>query len=84
MDYVIAGIVSLGLFIYLVYALLRPERFWSVKPLRGASDSIPGSMQGASTESAAFIFTLLASTSPASRRLASAPRRSRQSVNVIH
>jgi K+-transporting ATPase KdpF subunit len=27
MDYVIAGIVSLGLFIYLVYALLRPERF---------------------------------------------------------
>ena len=28
MDYVIAGIVSLGLFIYLVYALLRPER-WS-------------------------------------------------------
>ena len=27
MDYVIAGIVSLGLFVYLVYALLRPERF---------------------------------------------------------
>ena len=27
MDYVIAGIASLGLFIYLLYALLRPERF---------------------------------------------------------
>jgi len=27
MDYVIAGIVSLALFVYLVYALLRPERF---------------------------------------------------------
>ncbi|HYM13918.1 MAG TPA: K(+)-transporting ATPase subunit F [Bryobacterales bacterium] len=27
MDYVIAGITSLGLFIYLAYALLRPERF---------------------------------------------------------
>jgi len=27
MDYVIAGIASLGLFVYLVYALLRPERF---------------------------------------------------------
>jgi K+-transporting ATPase KdpF subunit len=27
MDYVIAGIVSLLLFAYLVYALLRPERF---------------------------------------------------------
>jgi K+-transporting ATPase KdpF subunit len=27
MDYVIAGIASLGLFIYLVYALLRPEKF---------------------------------------------------------
>ncbi len=27
MDYVIAGIASLGLFIYLIYALLRPERF---------------------------------------------------------
>jgi len=27
MDYVIAGITSLGLFVYLVYALLRPERF---------------------------------------------------------
>jgi K+-transporting ATPase KdpF subunit len=27
MDYVIAGIASLGLFAYLVYALLRPERF---------------------------------------------------------
>ena len=27
MDYVIAGIASLALFIYLIYALLRPERF---------------------------------------------------------
>jgi len=27
MDYVIAGIMSLLLFVYLVYALLRPERF---------------------------------------------------------
>jgi len=27
MDYVIAGVASLGLFIYLVYALLRPEKF---------------------------------------------------------
>ncbi|MGA2881896.1 MAG: K(+)-transporting ATPase subunit F [Bryobacteraceae bacterium] len=27
MDYIIAGITSLGLFIYLVYALLRPEKF---------------------------------------------------------
>ncbi len=27
MDYVIAGIASLGLFIYLIYALLRPEKF---------------------------------------------------------
>jgi len=27
MDYIIAGIASVGLFIYLVYALLRPERF---------------------------------------------------------
>jgi len=27
MDYIIGGIVSLGLFIYLVYALLNPERF---------------------------------------------------------
>ena len=27
MDYIIAGIASLGLFIYLVYALLRPEKF---------------------------------------------------------
>jgi len=27
MDYVIAGVASLGLFVYLVYALLRPERF---------------------------------------------------------
>jgi len=27
MDYIIAGVVSLFLFGYLVYALLRPERF---------------------------------------------------------
>jgi len=27
MDYVIAAIVALGLFVYLVYALLRSERF---------------------------------------------------------
>jgi len=27
MDYVIAGIASLGLFIYLVYALFRAEKF---------------------------------------------------------
>jgi len=27
MEYIIAGIVSLFLFGYLVYALLRPERF---------------------------------------------------------
>jgi K+-transporting ATPase KdpF subunit len=27
MDYVIAGIASLGLFVYLIYALLRPEKF---------------------------------------------------------
>jgi len=27
MDYLIAGIISLGLAAYLVYALLRPERF---------------------------------------------------------
>jgi len=27
MDYVIAGVVSVLLFGYLVYALLRPERF---------------------------------------------------------
>jgi len=27
MDYIIAGIASVGLFVYLVYALLRPERF---------------------------------------------------------
>jgi len=27
MDYIIAGITSLGLFTYLVYALLRPKRF---------------------------------------------------------
>jgi len=27
MDYIIAGVASLGLFAYLIYALLRPERF---------------------------------------------------------
>jgi len=27
MDYIIAGITAFGLFIYLVYALLRPEKF---------------------------------------------------------
>jgi K+-transporting ATPase KdpF subunit len=27
MDYIIAGIASVALFIYLIYALLRPERF---------------------------------------------------------
>jgi len=27
MDYIIAGIASVGLFIYLIYALLRPEKF---------------------------------------------------------
>jgi len=27
MDYVIAGVASVGLFLYLIYALLRPERF---------------------------------------------------------
>jgi len=26
-DYIIAGITALGLFIYLLYALLRPEKF---------------------------------------------------------
>jgi K+-transporting ATPase KdpF subunit len=26
-DYSLAGLVSLGLFFYLTYALLRPERF---------------------------------------------------------
>jgi len=27
MDYVLGGLVALGLLLYLVYALLRPERF---------------------------------------------------------
>ena len=26
-DYSVAAIITLGLFVYLVYALLRPERF---------------------------------------------------------
>jgi len=27
MDYIIAGLTAVGLFVYLVYALLLPERF---------------------------------------------------------
>jgi len=27
MEYLIAGIVSFALFVYLIYALLRPEKF---------------------------------------------------------
>jgi len=27
MDYIIAGIAALFLFVYLIYALLRPEKF---------------------------------------------------------
>ena len=27
LDYVLGGMVTLGLLVYLVYALLRPERF---------------------------------------------------------
>jgi len=27
MDYVIAGVAAIGLFVYLLYALLKPERF---------------------------------------------------------
>jgi len=27
MDYVIAGMMAAGLFVYLIYALLRPEKF---------------------------------------------------------
>ncbi|MEO8097928.1 MAG: K(+)-transporting ATPase subunit F [Acidobacteriota bacterium] len=27
MDYIIAGIAAAALFIYLIYALLRPEKF---------------------------------------------------------
>jgi len=27
MDYIIAGIASLFLFVYLIYALLKPEKF---------------------------------------------------------
>jgi len=27
MDYIIAGFASVALFIYLIYALLRPEKF---------------------------------------------------------
>ncbi len=34
MDYIIAGITSLGLFIYLVYALLRPENFRARRSFR--------------------------------------------------
>jgi K+-transporting ATPase KdpF subunit len=27
MDYIIAGLSALGIFVYLIYALLRPEKF---------------------------------------------------------
>jgi K+-transporting ATPase KdpF subunit len=27
LDYLLGGVVTLGLLVYLVYALLRPERF---------------------------------------------------------
>jgi len=27
-DYALAGVVTAGLMVYLVYALLRPERLW--------------------------------------------------------
>jgi len=27
MDYIIAGVASIALFLYLIYALLRPEKF---------------------------------------------------------
>jgi K+-transporting ATPase KdpF subunit len=27
MDYIVAGITSVFLFVYLIYALLKPERF---------------------------------------------------------
>jgi K+-transporting ATPase KdpF subunit len=27
MDYIIAGVASIALFVYLLYALLKPERF---------------------------------------------------------
>jgi len=27
MDYIVAGIASAGLLLYLIYALLRPEKF---------------------------------------------------------
>jgi K+-transporting ATPase KdpF subunit len=27
MDYMIAGLAAVGLFVYLIYALLKPERF---------------------------------------------------------
>ena len=26
-EYIISGIIALGLFVYLVYALLKPEKF---------------------------------------------------------
>jgi K+-transporting ATPase KdpF subunit len=28
LDYLLGGAVTLGLLVYLVYVLLRPERFW--------------------------------------------------------
>jgi K+-transporting ATPase KdpF subunit len=27
MDYIVSGIASIGIFIYLIYALLKPEKF---------------------------------------------------------
>jgi K+-transporting ATPase, KdpF subunit len=27
MDYIISGLAAVGLFVYLIYALLRPEKF---------------------------------------------------------
>jgi K+-transporting ATPase KdpF subunit len=27
LDYILGGVVTLGLLVYLIYALLRPERF---------------------------------------------------------
>jgi len=27
MDYIISGVAAVGLFVYLIYALLRPEKF---------------------------------------------------------
>ncbi|HVT60292.1 MAG TPA: K(+)-transporting ATPase subunit F [Thermoanaerobaculia bacterium] len=27
LEYIVSGLIALGLFVYLIYALLRPERF---------------------------------------------------------